>query len=127
MAFASWMFVVWFPVVIVAEEFAHILILDRIPTGRADPYSWISVLFFAALLSAAIELLVVRIFFKQKLLRPAVALIFAIDLCCVGAAAFVTAQYVLAHAPSARRQHASLLPRNSPKLTDLVTHDKNAK
>jgi hypothetical protein len=100
MALASWIFVVGLPVAIVAEEVAHTLILDRIPTGSADPYSWLSALLFSALVSAAVELLVLRIFFKQKLLRPALGLVFAIDLCCVGAAAYATAKYVLAHPPN---------------------------
>jgi hypothetical protein len=99
MAFASWMFVVGFPVAIVAEVLAHNLVLDGIPTGRADPYSWISVLFLSGLVSTAVEMLVARIFFKRKLLRPAVGLLFAIDLSCVGVAAYATARYVLAHPP----------------------------
>lgn len=99
MGVASWMFVVGFPVAIVAEQIAQILILDRIPRGHADPYSWLSVLFFSALVSTAVELLVVRIFFNRKLLRPAAGLLFAIDLCCVGGAAYATAKYVLAHPP----------------------------
>jgi hypothetical protein len=99
-ALASWIFVVAFPIAVVAEELAHILILDRIPTGRADPYSWILVLFLSALVSEAAELSVVRVFFKHRLLRPATGRLFAIDLCCVAAAAYATARYVLAHPPT---------------------------
>ena len=99
MGVASWIFVVGFPVAIVAEQIAHTLILDRIPRGHADPYSWLSVLFLSALVSAVVELLVARTCFNGKLLRPAAALLFAIDLSCIGAAAYATARYVLAHRP----------------------------
>lgn len=99
MGLASWVFVVAFPVAIVAEQIAHTVMLDRIPRGHADPYSWISVLFLSALVSAAVELLVARIFFNRRLVRPAAVLLFAIDLCCVGGAAYATVKYVLAHPP----------------------------
>ncbi len=101
MGAASWLFVVGFPVAIIAQILAHNLILDRIPSGNAAPYSWISVLLVSALIAVAAELLVLRIFFKQKLSRPARGLLFVGALCCVVVAAYATARYVLAHPPTA--------------------------
>ena len=101
MGVASWLFVVGFPIAIAAQILVHSLILDRIPSGNAAPYSWISVLLLSALIAAAAELGALRIFFKQKLPRPARGLLFVGDLCCVGIAAYATARYVLAHPPAA--------------------------
>jgi hypothetical protein len=84
-------------VAIAAQVVAHNFILDRIPTGNAAPYSWISVLLLSALIAAGSELLVLRVFFKRKLARTARTLLFVGALCCVAAAGYETAHYVLAH------------------------------
>jgi len=78
---------------------AHNLVLDRIPRDVADPDSWIYVLFLSGWFPQRVEMLIARIFFKRKLLRPAVGLVVRYDLCCVGAAAYATAKYVLTYAP----------------------------
>jgi hypothetical protein len=123
MALESWVFVVGFLVAVVAQALVHILVLDRIPAGRADPYIWVSVLVLLPLVFAAAESLVLRIFFKRKLLRLVPGLLFAFDLCCVGAAGYVTARYVLGSAllqqrvrriPHGRPFLSPSLPRGSP-------------
>jgi hypothetical protein len=101
MGAASWLFVVALPVAIMADYYAHVLILDRIPTGRADPISWIAVLVVSAVIAAVAEITALRIFFKRKLDRAAMSLLFVGALCCVAAAAYAMARYVLARPPIA--------------------------
>jgi hypothetical protein len=101
MGAASWLLVVAFPVAMTADYFAHVLILDRIPTGRADPFSWIAVLTLSAVVATFAEVTALRIFFKQRLSRTAVGLLFAGALCSVAIAAYAMAKYVLAHPPTA--------------------------
>lgn len=99
MGAASWLFVVAFPVAMTADYYAHVLILDRIPTGRADPFSWIAVLVLSAVIAAVAEVTALRIFFKQKLDRDAVSLLFMGALCCVAVAVYPMIKWVFAHSP----------------------------
>jgi hypothetical protein len=96
MSAASWLFVVELPVPIIAWGALHIYILDRFPTGRADPISWMSVLVLSALVAAVAEAVALRAYFGQEL-RAGLGLLFAVDLCCVTGAAYIAVKYVLAH------------------------------
>ncbi len=119
MGVASWIFVVGFPVAIALEQLVHVLILDRIPTGRADPISWISVLVFSALIASVAEVSVLRVFFKRRLGRRAVGLLLVIDLCCVAGAAYASVKYVLAH-PTYEWRNIFFMANHGQRLLPLI-------
>lgn len=96
MGAASWLFVVELPVPVVAWAALHVYVLDRFPNGRADPISWICVLVLSALVAAVAEEIAMRAYFGREP-RLGVGLLFAIDICCVAVAAYVSVKYVLAH------------------------------
>lgn len=96
MTVASWLFVAAMPVSLVV----YVLAQDFLLGGRPDPVSWIILLFFSAL-TGALSGFAVLAAFKLKVARSAFCLLLAVNLTCVGIAAYRTWAYISAHPPEA--------------------------